>query len=143
MLFNALLLSIPCHFTIDGREQIQNAKENPIQAQSKSNIENLLDLEVGSTEIPSPTVPNHPSSILEDLGSLSISSSPVVGPPVSKSPPLAASSPVSAPASNMNDLLGIFEAPGQNGGNAWESGQNNAGTAQGKNKTNEDILGLF
>src|SRR5436190_4825712 len=30
------------------REQIQNARENPIQAQSKSNVENLLDLDIGT-----------------------------------------------------------------------------------------------
>jgi hypothetical protein len=48
---------------IDGREQIQFAKENSIQALSKSNVENP-DLEVDSTDVPSPTVPHRPSSIL-------------------------------------------------------------------------------
>jgi hypothetical protein len=147
MQFNDVQLSTLFSNGTNDREQLQNARENPIQAQSKSNIENLLDLEIGgATEevAPSPTVPRNPSSILDDLGSLSISTSPVVAPP-SASPPLTTAP--AQPASNMNDLLGIFDAPvqnggGLNGGNVWDAPQNNAPSTQ-KTKTNEDILGLF
>src|SRR5277367_3736753 len=78
------------------REQIQNARENPIQAQSKSNIENLLDLDLsggmatGGEDSASPTIPDATSSnILDELGSLSLSAS-TSPPPASQvmSPPI-------------------------------------------------------
>jgi hypothetical protein len=139
----------------DLREQIQNAQENPIQAQSKSNIENLLDLDMGTaTEetVSSPTVPNKTTSnILDDLGSLSLNTS---APPaqVASSPAqnqFIASPVTSTPTNNMNDLLGIFGGSGQSntafgGENVWGDmpPQNGAPATKGK-PTNEDILGLF
>jgi AP-1 complex subunit beta-1 len=137
------------------REQIQNAQENPIQAQSKSNIENLLDLEMGAaTEetVGSPTVPNKTTSnILDDLGGLSLNTSAppaqVASPPVQNQ--FIASPVASTPTNNMNDLLGIFGGSGQSntafgGENVWGDlpPQNGAPATKGK-PTNEDILGLF
>jgi len=136
-------------------EQIQNAQENPIQAQSKSNIENLLDLDMGAaTEetVGSPTVPNKTTSnILDDLGGLSLNTSAppaqVASPPVQNQ--FIASPVVSTPTNNMNDLLGIFGGSGQSntgfgGENVWGDmpPQNGAPATKGK-PTNEDILGLF
>lgn len=159
------------------REQIQNARENPIQAQSKSNIENLLDLDLtggmatGAEDTASPTTPNAaPSNILDELGGLSLSTttypppgSQVMSPPLSSvmSPPLQAASPpprsqftspgppTTAPANNMDDLLGIFGgAGGQNGafggGNVWsDTPPQNGPQTNKKPSSNEDILGLF
>lgn len=138
----------------DFREQIQNAQENPIQAQTKSNIENLLDLDMGApTEetVGSPTVPNKTTSNILDLGSLSLNTS---APPAQVTSPTVQShigSPVvaSTPTNNMNDLLGIFGGSGQSntafgGENVWGDmpPQNGAPATKGK-PTNEDILGLF
>ena len=138
----------------DLREQIQNAQENPIQAQSKSNIENLLDLDMGAvTEetVGSPTAPNKTSNILDDLGSLSLNTS---APPAQIASPAVqnqfiASPVASTPTNNMNDLLGIFGGSGQSnpafgGENVWGDmpPQNGAPATKGK-PTNEDILGLF
>lgn len=122
------------------REQIQNARENPIQ--TKSNVENLLDLDLGGvvataedSAVSSPTAPNTTTSnILDDLGSLSLVSSPpqqqrVTSPPippqVSSPPPdpspfaslstlssVHATQPAAAAPSNMDDLLGIFGGGG-------------------------------
>src|ERR1700736_4615275 len=76
MLFNAGQLSIQVSDCTNFREQIQNAQENPIQAQSKSNVENLLDLDLSATaedRVASPSIPNNTTTnILEDLGSLSL-----------------------------------------------------------------------
>jgi AP-1 complex subunit beta-1 len=143
-------------FVTNIREQIQNAQENPIQAQSKSNIENLLDLDMGgATEetTSSPTAPNKTvSNILDDLGGLSLDKSSA--PPVQEaSPPnqfIGSPAPATAaPTNNMNDLLGIFGGSGQSnaafgGENVWGdiSAQNGPPAAKSKS-TNEDILGLF
>jgi hypothetical protein len=138
---------VGCWLTGGVREQIQNARENPIQ--TKSNVENLLDLDLGgapSTEdsaVPSPTIPNNTTSnILDDLGGLSLSSAPPqqqpvtspVGPQVSSPPPDPFSSLMSphapqpaAPAPNsMDDLLGIFGGSGGplNGGANAFGGEN-------------------
>ena len=135
------------------REQIRNAQENPIQAQTKSNVEDLLGFEVGG---PSETQTNSTLNILNDLSTLSISMSP---PPTEVTSPLPQSQPISpvvssaapGPTNNMNDLLGIFGNGGGvdafSGGNAWaDVGQQNGGhpsTASKPKSTNEDILGLF
>jgi hypothetical protein len=114
-------------------------------------VENLLELDFGAaaTEevVPSPTIANNTTSnILDDLGSLSITSN-------SPAPPRAMASPVlpSPSGNNMNDLLGLFGAGGQSNGlfggeNVWSDTpqQNGTGAKQEKGKqTNEDILGLF
>jgi hypothetical protein len=154
------------------REQIQNARENPIQAQSKSNIENLLELDLtgGSAALPeestSPTIPNTtPTNILDDLGGLSLSTSTSPPPQVSQvmSPPLQVASPPlsqfssgppsAGPTNNMDDLLGIFGGGGQNGAfggtNVWSDTSTSSSAAQNgaqtnkKPASNEDILGLF
>ena len=174
MLFNAGQLSIQVSDCTNFREQIQNAQENPIQAQSKSNVENLLDLDLSATaedRVASPSIPNNTTTnILEDLGSLSLSSSPappsqVTSPPHAQfgstfgSPPTTAPTtqfesafgslpPTTlAPANNMNDLLGVFGGAGQNSGgfggeNVWSDIPQQNGTQPNKS-TNEDILGLF
>ena len=142
------------------REQIQNARENPIQAQSKSNVENLLDLDIGAATEESATSPttsnNTTSNILDDLGGLSLStSSPAPPSQVASSPPqftpIGSPPPPTAPTNNMDDLLGIFGGTGQsNGGgfggaNVWSDiPQQNGSQPPTKSKpTNEDILGLF
>ena len=157
----------------DNREQIQNAKENPIQAQSKSNVENLLDLDLSATaedSITSSVIPNNASSnILDDLGGLSLStsspappsqvaspSSPTqfVTPPLqtqfTSQPSQSRLSPVSSSpvaTNNMDDLLGIFGGQsngGLGGGNVWSDVPQQNGGQPNKNKaSNEDILGLF
>ena len=155
--------------TLIEREQIQNARENPIQAQSKSNIENLLDLDLtggmatGGEDSASPTIPNPTSTnILDELGGLSLSTT-TSSPPTSQvmSPPIQVASPpprsqftspgppVNAPTNNMDDLLGIFGgAGGQNGAfggeNVWgDSSPQNGAQTNKKPASNEDILGLF
>ena len=149
------------------REQIQNARENPIQAQSKSNVENLLDLDLGATaeEPVTHTIPNKTNSrILDDLGGLSLSTasmsppSKVTSPPplpqfASQSPQSQTAPPVtSAPAltTTMDDLLGIFGGQANGGGgfggeNVWSDvlPQSGSQSAQKSKSTNEDILGLF
>jgi hypothetical protein len=139
------------------REQIQNAQENPIQAQSKSNIENLLDLDMGgATEetTSSPTAPNKTvSNILDDLGGLSLDKASAPPAPEASPPPnrfIGSPAPAAAaPTNNMNDLLGIFGGSGQStaafgGENVWGDipAQNGPPAAKSKS-TNEDILGLF
>jgi hypothetical protein len=149
------------------REQIQDARENPIQAATKSNVENLLDLDMSAAadeSVKSPTVPNHTTSnILDDLGSLSLSSTsapPQVtssAPPsgyMSSQPPSGVMSPISqvtsppvtAQNTNMNDLLGLFGASNQGNGfgaNVWSDAPQSNGAQPNKSKSNEDILGLF
>jgi len=126
---------------------------------------------VAEESVASPTVPNNTTSnILDDLGSLSLSSSTPVPPSQVASPPpptgVMAPSPASGVMSpinqfssppitaqnNMNDLLGIFGGGGQGNGfgaNVWsDAPQQNGAQAQvqaqpNKPKSNEDILGLF
>jgi hypothetical protein len=172
-LFNAGRLSTPpppfqLFFVANGwfREQIQNARENPIQ--TKSNVENLLDLDLGGlvataedSAVSSPTVPSTTTSnILDDLGGLSLSSSPLPQPQVTSPPiPPQVSSPppdpspfsslstlslahapqlaVAAPSS-MDDLLGIFGGGGGQvpGGTNGFGGQNMWGDVRGQQHEN-------
>jgi hypothetical protein len=154
----------------DGREQIQNARENPIQAQSKSNVENLLDLDLSAApedSTASSVIPT--SNILDGLGGLSLStSSPAppsqvasspsqtqfTTPPVqtqfTSSPPQSRISQVTSPpasTNNMDDLLGIFGGQsngGFGGENVWSDNPQQNGAQPNKSKSsNEDILGLF
>jgi hypothetical protein len=145
------------------REQIQNARENPIQ--TKSNVENLLDLDLGGvvataedSTMSSPTIPNQTTSnILDDLGALSLSSSPPqqqrgtsppVLPQVSSPPPdhspfatltsLHAPQPAAPAPSSMDDLLGIFGGGGGpvNGGAKGFGGENVWGDVGGQQHGN-------
>ena len=132
-------------------------------------MENLLDLDMSATAeetVASPTTANHTTSnILDDLGSLSLSSTPapptqVSSPPrtgiMSPQPPAnnimspasqVTSPPLSAQNTNMNDLLGLFGANNQGNGfgaNVWnDSPQTDGPQTDNKPKSNEDILGLF
>jgi AP-1 complex subunit beta-1 len=139
----------------DVREQIQNAQENPIQAQSKSNVENLLDLELGATQ---ENTNNATSNVLNDFNSLVIAPSPAPPSQVASPPPIRPQSISPAPkvgsppppTNNMDDLLGIFGGISANdtfgGANVWTDvpQQNGSQTQPIKTKsTNEDILGLF
>lgn len=78
---------------INGREQIRNAQENPIQATTKSNVENLLDLDMSagaeeSVTSPVATTPNNTmTSILDDLGGLSLATSSGPASRVTSPPP--------------------------------------------------------
>jgi len=127
------------------REQLQEARENPIQVQTKSNVENLLDLDLGRTD-ETPT-PSTPTSILDDLGSLSLSSaSPPLAAPQVTSPSIPSqfaspTSPIASGNNNMDDLLGIFGQPGNTGFNGIP--QQNGSQSQQNKQSNEDILGLF
>jgi AP-1 complex subunit beta-1 len=129
------------------REQIQNARENPIQAQSKSNVENLLDLDLTSTTEVTSSITVQTGNILDDLGSLSMSSSPV--PPASQiaSPLSGAMSPQptaspTATTNNMADLLGVFSSQSSlpSGTDIWGSIPTQESQKQ---KSTTDILGLF
>lgn len=127
------------------REQLQEARENPIQVQTKSNVENLLDLDLGRTD-ETPT-PSTPTSILDDLGSLSLSSaSPPLAAPQVTSPSIPSqfaspTSPIASGNNNMDDLLGIFGQQGNTGFNGIP--QQNGSQSQQNKQSNEDILGLF
>ena len=119
-------------------EQIQNARENPIQADTtgvtQANVENLLDIDFDGGAPASVAVAS--SSGLEDLMG--------GGPTTSASP---------APASSgLDDLMGLgmgSPAPAQNGlindfGGLDLSGSPQSPPQQSKKPTtNEDILGLF
>jgi hypothetical protein len=101
------------------REQIQNARENPIQ--TKSNVENLLDLDLSGlvataedSAVSSPIVPSKTTSnILDDLGGLSLSSSPLPQPQVTSPPiPPQVSSPLPDPSPFASlSTLGLAHAP--------------------------------
>ena len=126
---------------------------------------------MGATdESTSPATPtNTTSNILDDLGSLSLSTSPphpaqaalpppqnhlatvnpIASPPAQNQSdsfaPLGSSPPAAAPANNMNDLLGLFGGGEQNNGvfagsNVWNDIPQ---PQKNKTKSNEDILGLF
>ncbi|KAF2735412.1 AP-1 complex subunit beta-1 [Polyplosphaeria fusca] len=144
-------------------EQEQEARENPIaaaavaavtggQAPPQSNMENLLDIDFDGSAPAS--MQKHPSvgeSGLEGLAG---------------TPQRVASPATSAPASNMDDLLGLFGDGGGGGGGGAQAqmsnddimngfaGMNIGGASQpppasqqlsgqGDKKTNQDLLDLF
>lgn len=155
------------------REQIQNARENPLAAaaaaaavtgnppppQTQNNVENLLDIDFdGTAPASSQKEPDSGMSGLEGLA----------GTPVRVQSP-AASTPAPTQNNNLDDLLGVF---GDSGGNAASAdGAPNTNGAGGSasadlmngfagldlsgsttspppggnqpKKTNEDIMSLF
>lgn len=152
------------------REQLQNARENPLAAaaaaaavsgtappQAQSNVENLLDIDFdGTAPASAQKEPTPGMSGLEGLAGTPVRvESPVVGAPATGS-------------NNLDDLLGVFgnggdAAPSTNTGfgangsasadlmNGFAgldlSGNTNTATAPASGtqpkKTNEDILSLF
>lgn len=146
------------------REQIQNARENPLaaaaaaaavsgstpSAQAQSNVENLLDIDFdGGAPASAQKEPTSGMSGLEGLAGTPVRvQSPAVGSP----PPQA--------SNNLDDLLGVFgdsgaaqpSSSGVNGSNDLMNGfadlnmSGNGAPPQSNNppkKSNEDILGLF
>lgn len=149
---------------IPSREQIQNARENPLAAaaaaavsgtappaQAQNNVENLLDIDFDG---------GAPASAQKD-GSGGVSGlEGLAGTPVRVQSP-AAGSPAPQSSNNLDDLLGVFgdsaptqPSPNVNGSGAAGdlmngfSGLDLSGDApppannQAK-KTNEDIMSLF
>lgn len=143
------------------REQIQNARENPLAAaaaaaaggttaptQAQNNVENLLDIDFdGGAPASAHTEPSGGISGLEGLA----------GTPVRIASP-AAGKPTVQTSNNLDDLLGVFGDPGaaqpsSSGANSGDlmnglSGLDLSGNAgpspnnQSK-KSNDDILSLF
>ncbi|CAG8627580.1 11521_t:CDS:10 [Paraglomus brasilianum] len=101
-------------------EQEESIRETPLQIQTKTNVENLLDIDFSS-----PATPTSSSAI-----------------PASTAPP-SVSSTAATSAGPIDDLLDLFS------GTSMDSSSNGAGTTQGQNGTrgngmsNDDILGLF
>jgi AP-1 complex subunit beta-1 len=142
------------------REQMQNARENPIAASAASaatngsgaatqnNAENLLDIDFdGAAPISSQKAPAPGLSGLEGLaGTPQRVESPGIGVPVA----------ASAVPNNMDDLMGVFGSDNGFASNETADIMNGfAGLdlsggqppphppAQGKKQANEDILGLY
>ena len=152
------------------REQLQNARENPLAAaaaaaavsggaptpQAQNNVENLLDIDFDGTAPASSQ--KEPASGLSGLEGLAGTPMRVASP--SKMAPIATGSS----NNNMDDLMGVFGNGGDSGGfgassggsgggdlmNGFSgldlSGPGDSGSSQsvdkGKKK-NEDILDLF
>lgn len=147
------------------REQLQNARENPLaaaaaaavsgtapSAQAQNNVENLLDIDFdGGAPASAQKEPTAGMSGLEGLA----------GTPVRVQSP-AVGSPAPAPqgSNNLDDLLGVFgdsgpAQPSSSGANAGGSGDlingfdgldlsgNSAPPANNQPKSNEDIMSLF
>jgi AP-1 complex subunit beta-1 len=135
------------------QEQLQNAVDNPIAAAiaatangapAQSNAENLLDIDFdGAVPASADGPPASGTSGLEGLAG---------------TPQRVASPPVGAPASSMQDMMGLFDMngmPSQSVGNDLMNGfagMDLSGMSQPlppqkqlqeREKTNEDLLGMF
>jgi hypothetical protein len=134
------------------QEQLQNAVDNPIAAAiaaaangapTQSNAENLLDIDFdGAVPASADAPPASGTSGLEGLAG---------------TPQRVASPPVGAPASSMQDIMGLFDTNGmqsQSVGNDLMNGFAGLDLSgmsqpppqkqlQESKKTNEDLLGMF
>lgn len=135
------------------QEQRQNAVDNPIAAAvagangapAQSNAENLLDIDFDGAAPASADLP--PKSGLSGLEGLA------------GTPQRIASPAAGAPASSMDDMMGLFDSNPQPQGGANDlmngfAGMDLSGSSQppsahtqlqqqGGKKTNEDLLGMF
>ncbi|PWW78342.1 Adaptor protein complex beta subunit [Tuber magnatum] len=128
-------------------EQLQNARENPIQASAVAkgqNMENLLDIDFDGAAPASASTQTPPPGGLESL---------VTDSPARVSSP---ASPTTGTGNNLDDLLSLFgtesavPANGNTGGGVSDgfeglnlSSQTALPPQQQRKKANEDILGLF
>lgn len=155
------ILRSPNTLLTNYREQIQNARENPLAAaaaaaaggtaapgQAQNNVENLLDIDFdGGAPASAHTEPSGGMSGLEGLA----------GTPIRVASP-AAGTPTAQGSNNLDDLLGVFgdsgaPQPSSSGANSGDlmngfSGldlSGNAGPSQNNQtkKSNDDILSLF
>jgi hypothetical protein len=132
--------------TADIREQIQNARENPIQASAAAkgqNMENLLDIDFDGAAPASASTQTPPGG-LDSLAT---------GSPARAASP---ASPTGGAGNNLDDLLSLFGTE-----SAPANGNSNNGVLDGleglsltsqasappplqqQKRANEDILGLF
>lgn len=130
--------------TVSSREQIQNARENPLAAAAaaaavsgnapppptQGNVENLLDIDFdGTAPASAQKEPDRGLSGLEGLaGTPTRVESPAAGAPAAA--PAAAPPAAGAPAqsNNMDDLLGVFGDGGSAGPASGAPDTNGSGT---------------
>jgi hypothetical protein len=129
--------------TVASREQLQNARENPIQASAAAkgqNMENLLDIDFDGAAPASASIQTPPSGGLDPLAT---------GSPTRIASP---ASPTGGTGNNLDDLLSLFGTeftPANGNPNGGFEGLRITSQPsvppppQQQKKANEDILGLF